>query len=135
MARPQQLLTPGPTAVPREVLSALARPVIHHRSPDFAEVFALAQERLQAVFRTERDVLVFTSSGTGAFESAVVNLLSPGERYWPLLRETLLEAGSRGNLVFDAQIVAVCREHGAGTLLTEDRDFRRFPSIRIARLA
>ena len=80
VSRPQQLLTPGPTAVPPEVLSALARPVLHHRSPDFAEVFALAQERLRAVFRTEREVLVFTSSGTGAFESAVVNLLSPGER-------------------------------------------------------
>lgn len=78
--RPQQLLTPGPTAVPPEVLSALARPVIHHRSPDFAEVFALAQERLREVFRTEREVLVLTSSGTGAFESAVVNLLSPGEK-------------------------------------------------------
>ena len=80
MTRTQQLLTPGPTAVPPEVLSALARPVIHHRSPDFAEVFALAQERLREVFRTEREVLVFTASGTGAFESAVVNLLSPGDR-------------------------------------------------------
>ena len=80
MARAQQLLTPGPTAVPPEVLAALAQPVLHHRSPDFAEVFALAQERLRAVFRTEREVLVFTASGTGAFESAVVNLLSPGER-------------------------------------------------------
>jgi serine---pyruvate transaminase len=80
VAPTQQLLTPGPTAVPPEVLAALARPVIHHRSPDFAEIFALAQERLRAVFRTERDVLVFTASGTGAFEAAVVNLLSPGER-------------------------------------------------------
>ena len=78
--RPQQLLTPGPTAVPPEVLSALARPVLHHRSPDFAEVFALALERLRAVFRTESEVLVFTASGTGAFESAIVNLLSPGDR-------------------------------------------------------
>jgi aspartate aminotransferase-like enzyme len=78
VSRPQQLLTPGPTAVPPEVLSALAQPVLHHRSPDFAEVFALAQERLRAVFRTEGEVLVFTSSGTGAFESAIVNVLSPG---------------------------------------------------------
>jgi len=62
------------------VLAALAEPVLHHRSPDFAEVFALAQERLREVFRTEREVLVFTASGTGAFESAIVNLLSPGER-------------------------------------------------------
>lgn len=80
MTRPQKLLTPGPTSVPPEVLRALAEPVLHHRSPDFAEVFALAQERLRDVFRTENEILVFTSSGTGAFESAVVNLLSPGER-------------------------------------------------------
>jgi len=78
--RPQHLLTPGPTSVPPEVLRALAEPVIHHRSPDFTEVFALAQERLRQVFCTEREVLVFTSSGTGAFESAIVNVLSPGER-------------------------------------------------------
>jgi len=62
------------------VLRALSRPVLHHRSPDFAAVFELAQERLREVFRTENEVLVFTSSGTGAFESAVVNLLSPGDR-------------------------------------------------------
>ena len=80
MTRPQKLLTPGPTSVPPEVLHALAEPVIHHRSPDFKEVFLLAQERLRDVFRTENEVLVFTASGTGAFESAVVNLLSPGER-------------------------------------------------------
>ena len=80
MTRPQKLLTPGPTSVPPEVLRALAEPVLHHRSPDFADVFALAQERLRAVFRTENEILLFTSSGTGAFESAVVNLLSPGER-------------------------------------------------------
>jgi aspartate aminotransferase-like enzyme len=80
VARPQKLLTPGPTSVPPEVLRALAEPVLHHRSPDFAEVFALAQERLREVFRTQNEVLVLTSSGTGAFESAVVNLLSPAER-------------------------------------------------------
>ena len=78
--RPQKLLTPGPTSVPPSVLRALSKPVLHHRSPDFAAVFELAQERLREVFRTENEVLVLTSSGTGAFESAVVNLLSPGER-------------------------------------------------------
>jgi aspartate aminotransferase-like enzyme len=80
VTRKQLLLTPGPTPVPPDVLAALAEPVIHHRSPDFASVFGLAQERLREVFRTEREVLVFTSSGTGAFESAIVNLLSPGQR-------------------------------------------------------
>jgi aspartate aminotransferase-like enzyme len=54
--------------------------VLHHRSPDFKELFARVLGRLQEVFRTDGDVLLLTASGTGAFESAVVNLLSPGER-------------------------------------------------------
>ena len=71
---------PGPTPVPPEVLAALAEPVIHHRSPDFKAVFSEMLARLREVFRTENEVLVFTASGTGAFESAFVNLLSPGEK-------------------------------------------------------
>jgi aspartate aminotransferase-like enzyme len=73
------LLTPGPTQVPGPVLEALAQPVIHHRSPDFRELFGRVRGRLRDVYRTESEVLVTTSSGTGGFESAVVNLLSPGE--------------------------------------------------------
>jgi serine---pyruvate transaminase len=80
VTRKHLLLTPGPTPVPPEVLRALAEPVIHHRSPDFAAVFERVLARLNEVFRTGNDVLVFTASGTGAFESAFVNLLSPGER-------------------------------------------------------
>ncbi len=80
MPQKRYLLTPGPTAVPPEVLAALAEPVIHHRSPDFKMLFVEARTRLQSVFRTANDVLVFTASGTGAFESAVVNILSSGEK-------------------------------------------------------
>ena len=80
MSHKRYLLTPGPTPVPPEVLAAMAEPVIHHRSPDFKSVFTEVLDRLQEVFRTQNDVLVFTASGTGAFESAVANLLSPGER-------------------------------------------------------
>ena len=76
----RRLLTPGPTAVPPEVLAALAEPVLHHRGPDFKQVFARVRGRLREVFRTRNEVLVLTASGSGAFESAVANLLSPGER-------------------------------------------------------
>jgi aspartate aminotransferase-like enzyme len=79
VSRAPFLLTPGPTQVPGPVLDALARPVIHHRSPEFKELFARVREQLRAVFRTESEVLVTTSSGTGAFESAIVNLLSRDE--------------------------------------------------------
>jgi aspartate aminotransferase-like enzyme len=74
------LFTPGPTPVPPEVLEVLSRPAIHHRGPDFVKAYGSVLERLKLVFRTENDVLLFTSSGTGAFESAVANLTEAGER-------------------------------------------------------
>ena len=80
MAAKRYLFTPGPTPVPPEVLAALSEPVLHHRAPDFRLVYERVLGRLKEVHRTSNDVLLFTCSGTGAFESAVVNLCSPGER-------------------------------------------------------
>ena len=74
------LMAPGPTPVPPEVLAAGAQPVLHHRGPDFRALMRRCLGRLQEVCRTENDVLLFTASGSAAFESAVVNLLSPGSR-------------------------------------------------------
>ena len=80
MAGKRYLFTPGPTPVPPEVLAATAAPVLHHRGPDFKALLAETLERLKLVCRTGNDVILFTASGTGAFESAVANLLSPGDR-------------------------------------------------------
>jgi aspartate aminotransferase-like enzyme len=80
MAEKRYLLTPGPTPVPPEVLAALAQPVIHHRGPDFKRAYGRCLERLREICRTDSDVLLFTASGTGAFESAVANLVAPGTR-------------------------------------------------------
>ena len=66
--------------------------------------------------------------------SPSLRILFPGERFWPLLSEALNEADARGNLAFDAQIVAVCRECGVSTLLSEDRDFTRFRGFAVSRL-
>lgn len=74
------LFTPGPTNVPPEVLSALGRPIVHHRAPDFEPVFAKALEGLQYVFRTKNPVVPLTCSGTGGMEAAVTSLLSPGDQ-------------------------------------------------------
>jgi aspartate aminotransferase-like enzyme len=73
------LLAPGPTPVPPEVLAALAQPVIHHRTPQFAAVLDEVQMGLRELFGTAQDVLVLAASGTGAMEGAVTNLLSPGD--------------------------------------------------------
>ena len=80
MAPKRYLFTPGPTPVPPQVLAALSEPVLHHRAPDFRIVYERALGRLQEVHRTSSEVLLFTCSGTGAFESAIVNLCSPGDR-------------------------------------------------------
>lgn len=80
MVTKRYLMAPGPTPVPPEVLAAGAAPIIHHRGPDFRELMLRVLGRLQEVCRTRSDVLLFTASGSGAFESALVNLLSPGER-------------------------------------------------------
>jgi toxin-antitoxin system PIN domain toxin len=67
-------------------------------------------------------------------EAPSLVVLTPGERFWPLLAGAAAEAEATGNLVFDAQIVAVCREAGVSALLTEDRDFDRFAGFSTARL-
>lgn len=85
------LFTPGPTPVPPQVLAAMSEPVVHHRSPDFRPVYERCLARLREICRTETDVLLFTSSGTGAFESAVANLVTAGERH------VVVTAGSFGN--------------------------------------
>jgi aspartate aminotransferase-like enzyme len=77
----QYLFTPGPTPVPPEVLAAVGAPVVHHRSPDFRPIYERVLTRLREVCRTESDVLLFGASGTGAFESAVANLVTPGESH------------------------------------------------------
>ena len=73
------LFTPGPAPVPPEVLLEMARPVIHHRTPEFSAVLDQARERLQPLFGTRQDVILLSSSGTGAMEAAVINLLAPGD--------------------------------------------------------
>jgi len=74
------LLAPGPTPVPPEVLLAMARPMAHHRAPEFAAMFAELRENLRWLFQTRNDVLTLVASGTGAMEGAVSNFLSQGDK-------------------------------------------------------
>jgi aspartate aminotransferase-like enzyme len=73
-------MSPGPTPIPPEVSAAGAMPIIHHRTPEFGEVFTRVNENLKRVFLTENDIFTYASSGTGAFEGAIQNLFSPGDR-------------------------------------------------------
>lgn len=95
------LLAPGPTPVPPEVQAAIALPLIHHRTPQFAAVLAEVQEGLRELFGTAEDVLVLTSSGTGAMEGSVTNLLSPGD-------ETIVVNGGK----FGERWTKLCQAYG-----------------------
>ncbi len=74
------LLAPGPTPVPPEVLLAMARPIIHHRAPEFDKLFAEVRDGLKWLFQTKQDVLMLAASGTGGMEGSVSNFLSPGDK-------------------------------------------------------
>ncbi len=75
-----RLFTPGPTMVPPQVLEAMARPILHHRKKEFKEILEEVREDLRFLFQTKNEVLILTSSGTGAMEAAVSNLFSRGDR-------------------------------------------------------
>jgi aspartate aminotransferase-like enzyme len=74
-----QLRIPGPTPLPERVVRAMNRPMIDHRGPEFAAILAEITAGAKRVFKTKHDLLLLTSSGTGGLESAVANLVSPGD--------------------------------------------------------
>lgn len=98
------LLTPGPTPLPPEVCEALTRPIIHHRTPAFQAVLKEATEGLKYIFQTAEDVFILASSGTGAMEAAVVNLLSCGDT------AITVEAGK-----FGERWTEICSKYGIRT--------------------
>jgi len=80
MAQNFQLRIPGPTPVPARVQRAMDAPMINHRGPEFRALLPELEAGLKWAFQTENDLLIFPATGTGGLESAVANLVSPGER-------------------------------------------------------
>ena len=101
MYRPQNLRIPGPTFVPQTVLAASARPMINHRGPEFAALLAALTRALQDFLRTQGDVLLLTSSGSGGMEAAIVNTLSSGDRALIFINGT-----------FGERFFAICKAYG-----------------------
>ena len=108
----------GGWAIPVFCLSEFVRVMTHPRM--------LAVPHTESKARAAVEALLASPS---------LRVLMPGERFLPLFLSALEESGARGNLVFDCQIVAVCREAGVRSLLTEDRDFARFDSFPVQRLS
>src|SRR5262245_42972604 len=74
------LSIPGPRRLPARVLRALDTPIIDHRGPEFAKLAKRCLEGMKTIFKTATPVIIYTATGTGAWEAALVNTLSPGDR-------------------------------------------------------
>jgi len=123
------LQVPGPSNVPDRILRAIARPTIDHRGPEFGRLALGLLEDLKPVFKTKGKVMIFPSSGTGAWEAGLVNTLSPGDKI--LMFETgqfaTLWKQMAADLGLDVHFVAGDWRHGADpdqveSILREDRN-------------
>ncbi len=122
MPRPR-LMTPGPTQVPERALARLGQQVIHHRTEEFRSLFAEVLEGLRHVFQTEHDVVVLTSSGTGAMEAAVANVVPQGGK------AIVLESGK-----FSERWRLICERFGIAVVRCEVPWGQPFAPADVARL-
>jgi aspartate aminotransferase-like enzyme len=95
------LFTPGPTSVPPEILLELAKPVLHHREPEFISLLAEVRQGLKYLFQTAGEVIILAASGTGAMEAAIANLFAAGQR-------ALVVSGGK----FGERWAEICRAYG-----------------------
>jgi alanine-glyoxylate transaminase / serine-glyoxylate transaminase / serine-pyruvate transaminase len=86
------LQIPGPTPVPDRVLRAMDTPIIDHRGPEFAKLAKRCLEGIKTIFKTTNPVIIYTATGTGAWEAALINTLNPGDRV------LMVETGQFGTL-------------------------------------
>lgn len=112
--RKEYLYSPGPTTVPPEALSVMGKPIFHHRTKRNQEMFREILEGLKYVLATQNDVLVFASSGTGAMEGSVSNLLSPGDRIITVNGGKFGERFGEIGRAYGAQVDEIMVEWGEG---------------------
>jgi alanine-glyoxylate transaminase/serine-glyoxylate transaminase/serine-pyruvate transaminase len=117
------LQIPGPTNVPDRVLRAIDNPTIDHRGPEFAALGVEVLQGLKQVFQTKHPVIIYPASGTGAWEAALVNTLSPGDRV--VMYETghfaSLWQRMAGRLGLDVDLIPGDWRHGADPVAIEER--------------
>jgi len=104
----EYLMAPGPTPVPPEVLLEMSKPIFHHRTPRFRQVFGEFNEFLKIIFKTQNPVLTFASSGSGAMEASIINTLSPGDK-------AIVIIGGK----FGERFSLICKAYGISTIDVE----------------
>ena len=116
-----QLMAPGPTPVPSEVLLAMAQPMIHHRTPEYEVLFVEVRAGLKTLFQTAGDVIPLACSGTGALEAAAVNTLSASDTV------AVVTAGK-----FGERWLEICRAYGVNVVELRAPYGESVPADRVA---
>ena len=126
------LRIPGPIPVPDDILESMSHPMINHRGPEYKELLIRNTDRLKQVFGTKNDVYILTSSGTGAMEAAVVNVLSPGDK---LLNANVGEFGERFGIIaerYGADVTTLDFPHGEAVDIDQLREaLKKDPEIKV----
>jgi aspartate aminotransferase-like enzyme len=130
--RSPKLFTPGPTAVPAEVLETQARPLIHHRTDEFRKSLTATMQGLQYILKTQNPVVVLTASGSGAMEATVVNLTKPGETVIVTEVGKFSERWREIAEAYGVRVVVVKADYGSVASPTDvDRAFRETPGATV----
>lgn len=108
----EYLYSPGPTTVPPQALAVMGTPIFHHRTERYRKLFKEVVENLKYVLATKNDVLVFTSSGTGAMQASVTNVLSPGDKIITVNGGKFGERFGQIGRAFGANVDAIMVEWG-----------------------
>ena len=107
-----QLRIPGPTPLPARVVRSMSRPMIDHRGPEFAAILSEVTAGAKRIFKTKNDLLLLTSSGTGGLESAIANLVSPGDTVVAALCGNFGERFAALAAAYGAQVARLDAEWG-----------------------
>ena len=107
-----RLFTPGPTPLIPEAQLAMARPLIHHRTPEFKGLLLETRENLKKIFKTEQEIIILASSGTGAMEAAVSNLHTPGDKVLAVVVGKFGERWVQLAKAFGLDCIELVKEYG-----------------------
>lgn len=125
------LLTPGPSQVPPAVAEVAARPIIHHRTPEFREALARIHKNIQCIMGTQGDVFLLASTGTGALEASVTNTLRAGDKVIVVVAGKFGERFAEINAAYGMNVAPINIEYGRAATaadvekaLSENQDAR-----------
>ncbi|MFH1612929.1 MAG: alanine--glyoxylate aminotransferase family protein [bacterium] len=126
------IMTPGPVEIPPSVLLSQSYPIIHHRTEEYRILFEEIIEGLKYVYKTKNDIFVFASSGTGAMESAVVNLLSPREKALVIKGGKFGERWADICERYNIEVISLDVEWGKAVSVDEIKNkLNEFPDIKV----